>query len=192
MNKTDTISYIAPKHDFMSALPISDGNVTIRTMSLADAEAYATGTDDSLVKRFAHLPLENYTPQIVSGMIEGAIAEGLRDGTLAVLSIADTASDVFIGSLVFFDFTLDDAEIGYWITPEHRGRKVSSRALTLARDIGRALGLKRLRARTVVGNPASTKVLQDAGFEQVGEPESQKVPSGKTEMSVSYRLDLEA
>lgn len=192
MNNIETIYSNSPKRDFMSALPISDGAVTIRTMSIADAEAYANGTDDTLVKRFAHLPLENYTPKIVSNMIEGTIAEGLRDGTLAVLTIADANSDAFLGSLVFFDITPDDAEVGYWVTPEHRGRRTSIRALTLARDISRALGLKRLRARTVVDNPASTKVLLDAGFEQIGDARSQTVPSGKTEMGVNYQLDLEA
>ncbi len=192
MTNLDVTTGTSPDCDFLAALPISDGTVTIRTMSIADAEAYATGTDDALVKRFAHLPLENYTPEIVSNMIEGAIAEGLRDGTLAVLTIADANSDAFLGSLVFFDITPDDAEVGYWVTPEHRGRRISSRALMLARDISRALGLKRLRARTVMDNPASTRVLLDAEFEQIGDARPQIVPSGKSEMGVSYQLDLEA
>jgi ribosomal-protein-alanine N-acetyltransferase len=188
-NLIDTLGGLADR-SFLTVLPISDGVVKIRAMSDADAEAYVAGTNDALVKRFAHLPLEEYTPQIVRNMIQGAIAEGLRDGTLAVLAISSASSDSFLGSLVFFDIKPDDAEIGYWVAPEHRGRKVSGQALTLAIEIARKLGLKRLRARTVQENTASEKVLLNAGFEQVGEARPEIVPSGKTEMGVNYLIEV--
>lgn len=175
---------------FFAVLPISDGVVTIRAMSDTDAEAYATGTTDALVRQFAHLPLAEYTPQIVRDMIQGVIADGLRDGTLAVLTISDASSDSFLGSLVIFDVKPDDAEIGYWVAPEHRGRKVSDRALALAVEMARKLGLRKLRARTVQENPASERVLLNAGFEQVGEAQPEIVPSGKTEMSVNYLIEV--
>ncbi|SIT77879.1 GNAT family N-acetyltransferase [Pontibaca methylaminivorans] len=175
---------------FLAVLPISDGVVTIRAMSDADAEAYATGTTDALVRQFAHLPLTEYTPQIVRDMIQGVIADGLRDGTLAVLTISDASSNSFLGSLVIFDVKPDDAEVGYWVAPEHRGRKVSGRALTLAVEMARKLGLRKLRARTVQENPASERVLLNAGFEQVGDARPEIVPSGKTEMSVNYLVEV--
>ncbi|KAB2693100.1 GNAT family N-acetyltransferase [Brucella intermedia] len=190
MNKRTAKHSECKIRNFLEALPISDGAIAVRVMSHADAEAYASGTDDALVRRFAHLPLEKYTPQVVHDLIQGAIADGLRDGTLAVLTISDASSDSFLGSLVFFDVTSDDAEIGYWVAPEHRGRRVSGRALVLAMEIGRKLGLKKLRARTVQNNPASGKVLLGAGFEQVGNPLPQVAPSGKTEMSVNYLVEL--
>lgn len=188
-NLINTLGGLADR-SFLTVLPISDGVMTIRAMSDADAEAYVAGTNDALVKRFAHLPLEEYTPQIVRNMIQGAIADGLRDGTLAVLAISSASSDSFLGSLVFFDIKPDDAEIGYWVAPEHRGRKVSGRALTLAIEMARKLGLKRLRARTVQENTASEKVLLNAGFEQVGEARPEIVPSGKTEMGVNYLIEV--
>ena len=157
-DQSDNLSGSAYRN-FLAVLPISDGVVTIRAMSDEDAEAYAAGTGDALVRRFAHLPLEKYSPQIVRELIHSVIGAGLRDGTLAVLTIADSSSDSFLGSLVFFDINQDDAEIGYWVAPEHRGRKVSGRALALALQISRILGLKRLRARTVQDNPASERVL---------------------------------
>lgn len=188
-NQNDTHGGLADRN-FLAVLPISDGVVTIRAMSDADAEAYAAGTNDASVKHFAHLPLDEYTPQIVRDMIRGAIADGLRGGTLAVLTISDAPSDLFLGSLVIFDVKPDDAEIGYWVAPEHRGRKVSGRALALAVEMARKLGLKRLRARTVQENPASERVLLNAGFEQVGEARPEIVPSGKTEMSVNYLVEV--
>lgn len=109
---------------------------------------------------------------------------------MAVLAISDAGSDSFLGSLVFFDIKPDDAEIGYWVAPQHRGRRVSGRALTLGMEIARKLGLKRLRARTVQENPASERVLLNAGFEQVGEVRPEIVPSGKIEMSVNYLIKV--
>src|SRR5690606_5893206 len=75
-NQKDTLGGLADRN-FLAVLPISDGVVTIRAMSDADAEAYAAGTNDASVKHFAHLPLDKYTPQIVRDMIRGAIADGL-------------------------------------------------------------------------------------------------------------------
>ncbi|MGG4774444.1 N-acetyltransferase [Alcaligenaceae bacterium 429] len=182
-----------PQHSplsFSSILPCSDGSICIRTMQDSDAEAYAAGTEDASVKRFAHLPLDHYTPEIVRDMIQGVIAEGLQAGFLAVLSIADANNDEFLGSMVFFDITATDAEIGYWVAPNHRGRKVSKHALLLAMEISRQLGLTHLRARTVIDNPASAYVLTTVGFAQQGEPTAETVPSGKTEMSVKYQIAL--
>ncbi len=190
MNKSsDSIGGLAVR-SFHALLPISDGVVRIRAMSDADAEAYAIGTNDALVKQFAHLPLDEYTPQIVRDMIQGVIADGLHDGTLAVLTISDASSDLFLGSLVIFDVKPDDAEVGYWVAPEHRGQKVSGRALKLAVEMAHKLGLKKLRARTVQENPASESVLRNAGFEQVGEARPEVVPSGKTKLSVNYVVEL--
>ena len=191
MVKNDVLGKL-PHRDFLAVLPVSDGIVTIRTMSAEDAEAYAAGTEDALVKRFAHLPLDTYTPQIVRTMIDGVIADGLRDGTLAVLAICDAQSSAFLGSLVFFDITSDDAEIGYWVAPKHRGRRFAVRALTLAVETARALGLRRLRAKTVDDNPPSQKVLLKAGFEQSGGAHPEVLPSGKTRMSVNYLLECKA
>ena len=179
-----------PHHDFLAVLPVSDGIVTIRTMVARDAEAYAAGTEDALVKRFAHLPLDRYTPQIARNLIDGVVADSLRDGTLAVLAISAAQSSQFLGSLVFFDITLDDAEIGYWVAPKHRGRGVAGQTLTLAVDVARALGLRRLRAKTVEENPASQQVLIKAGFEQLGDARPEALPSGETRLSVGYTLEL--
>ncbi|SEI03552.1 Protein N-acetyltransferase, RimJ/RimL family [Rheinheimera pacifica] len=176
--------------DFTTAVPISDGVVTIRLMSDIDADAYAAGADDALVKRFAHLPLEKYTPQVVRNMIRGVIADRLRDRTLAVLTIADASSDSFLGSLVIFDIKKEDAEIGYWVAPTHRGHGVSGRALILSIEIARILGLKKLRARTVRENPASEKSLLKAGFSWVSEAQLEETPSGKIEMSICYCVEL--
>lgn len=176
--------------DFLSVLPVSDGLVTVRPLSDADAQSYAAGTNDAQVRRFAHLPIDKYTPQVVRDMIRGAIADRLRNGTLAVLAIADASTQTFLGSLVIFDIQPEDAEVGYWVGPEHRGRGVSGRALRLSMEVARSVGWKRLRARTVQDNPASERVLLAAGFVQQGEAQPEHTPSGKLEMGVHYSIAI--
>ena len=180
------------KTTLASVLPVSDGVITVRPMEHRDAEAYAIGTEDRDVKQHAHLPLDRYTADIVRDMVDGVLAEGLRDGTLAVLTIADAKSNAFAGSLVLFDLTPSDAEVGYWVAPEHRGRGIAGRAVALAGRIGRELGFSQLRARTALENPPSERVLLAAGFARAGEPDIDTAPSGKSVTTVPYRIDLEA
>lgn len=176
--------------DIRRALPVSDGSIVVRAMVPDDAGAYAAGTNDELVKLFAHLPLDHYTPRIVREMIDGAIEEGLRSGSLGVLAIADSNNDAFLGSLVIFDFTTEDAEIGYWVAAEHRGRGIARSAVFLASGIARSLGLSRLRARTVVENPASERSLLSGGFRRVGEPKEDVAPSGQSVTTLRFVRDL--
>lgn len=185
-----TIDSTTSPEDLRRALPASDGTITVRAMISADAQSYAAGTCDSQVKLYAHLPLDHYTPQIVRDMIDGVIEDSLRNGSLAVLAIADSNSDEFVGSLVLFDITAKDAEVGYWVAPEHRGRGIAGRALALAGGVARLIGLNRLRARTVLGNPASERALLTGGFKQVGSPEPDIAPSGKAVTTLHFVSDL--
>lgn len=73
------------------------------------------------LKRNGHLPLSECTESIVRDQIDGDIAAGLADGSLAVLAIADAGSDEFLGSIVLFNIRSDRAEVGFWLAPWSRG-----------------------------------------------------------------------
>lgn len=176
--------------DFRQALPISDGFLSLRVMQNKDAIPYANGTHDPLVKRFAHLPLDEYTPDIVQNLIHSAIEDGLVNGTLAVLTISNQSTGDFIGSLVFFNIVDNEAEIGYWVAPEHRGNKVSIKALMLAKQLAKKIGLTRLYARTVFDNVPSQKTLINAGFVQIGTVYQDKTPSGTETLNLSFSAVL--
>lgn len=61
------------------------------------------------------------------------------------------------------------ASVGYWIDAELTGRGLASAVLRAAVDLARDdLGLHRLEASTLVHNIASQRVLDHAGFEQIG------------------------
>ena len=45
-------------------LPITFENTRLRPLAELDADAYAAGTKDEAVRRFAHLPEPDYTPAV--------------------------------------------------------------------------------------------------------------------------------
>ncbi|WP_329002657.1 GNAT family N-acetyltransferase [Kribbella sp. NBC_00709] len=163
----------------LGALPCVEGQVRVRTLEYGDAAAYALGSKDESVKRHGHLPISDYTEDIVREQIDGDIAAGLADGSLAVLAIADVGSDEFLGSIVLFNVRADRAEVGFWLAPWGRGRGAARDALAAAARLAARLGLTVLDARTSPDNQASQRTLLSAGYRQVGEPEAVTAPSGE-------------
>lgn len=180
--------------DFPAA-GITDDTVTVRPLADRDAEAFAAGSRDPEVRRFAHLPLSEYTPEIVRDQIRGVIADGVASGQLAVLAIADASDDRFLGSITLFDVDPHEAtaEVGFWLTPQARGLGAAGRAVALLSGWAREhLGVRWLLGRTDVENEASQDVLERCGFEPVGEPEQHQAPSGAMITSLTYRRSIES
>src|SRR5690625_1726819 len=126
-------------------LPLTNSRARIRPLRHADAEVYAAGTEDPLVRQFAHLPEDRYTSASVRAVIDQVAAPALDRGDLALLAIADPRTDAFAGSAVVFDVdeTRGSAEGGLWGHPAHRGQGLSAAALErraglAARKSGRA------------------------------------------------------
>ena len=151
-----------------SLLPFQDGGVRLRRLRPDDASAYAEGTKDGEVRRYGHLPEPEYTPESVREMITREVNPGLERGDLAVLAIAQAASDAFAGSLVLFDVNEHSAEVGFWLHPAHRGKGITAIALRMAARFASHSGLQELTARTLTDNIASQRVLETVGFVQTG------------------------
>src|SRR5690606_29145807 len=173
-------------------LPIGAGDIVVRRLRHEDAEAFALGTEDPAVREYGHLPLSEYTPEIVRDQIDGVIAEGLADGSLAVLAVAEGESDRFLGSLVLFDFRQDRAEVGFWRAKESRGRGAAAKALDAAAALAAKAGLDLLEARTSPRNEASRRVLERAGFRQLGEAIEERTPSGAVVPVLRFERAVEA
>lgn len=173
-------------------LPLTNTRARIRPLRRADAEAYALGTDDPLVRQFAHLPQDRYTPASVRTMIDQVTDPALARGDLAVLTIADPRTDAFAGSAVIFDVdeAAGSAEVGFWIHPAFRGTGMSAAALELSTEFAARSGLAELTARTVPANTASRRVLSRAGFTEE-ETCTSTAPSGQQVETLpsSRRLD---
>ncbi|WP_210418111.1 GNAT family N-acetyltransferase [Ruania zhangjianzhongii] len=181
---------LGPVATVADQLPSREEDVLVRRLGEADAEPFATGTRDEAVREYGHLPLAEYTPQIVREQIDGVIRDGLESDSLAVLAVADADTDVFLGSLVLFDIGDQSAEVGFWLAPQARGRGVAQKTLRVAARLARARGLGELRARTHPENLGSRRALTRAGFTAVGEAREEATPSGARTTVLSFRCRL--
>jgi len=86
-------------------------------------------------------------------------------------AVVDSASGLLVGSVSLhsIDPVQADAEVGYWVVPAVRGRRIAARAVdALVTWSFPALGLDRVALAHAVENPASGRVAERAGFRLEG------------------------
>ena len=91
--------------------------------------------------------------------------------TRLTFSIVDSATDAFIGEvgLHHVDAAARRAEVGYWLSPEARGRGAMQRALRLLLAWAfETLGLERVDWSAVADNAASRATAEAVGFRYEG------------------------
>ena len=114
------------------------------------------------------------------------------DEVNCVILAHDGAYPELVGgiSVIFRD---GDHEIGYWLTPNARGRGYATEAGHAMLGIARyAMGLKRLRASHFLDNPASGNVFAKLGFRRTGEKLLHSVARGAEAPCATLELALEA
>jgi RimJ/RimL family protein N-acetyltransferase len=114
------------------------------------------------------------------------------DGKRAGFAVVDEADGSFLGmaALVTLDLDGRQAEAGYIVAPQARGRGVASRALTLLTDWAFGeLGLERVELRITVENEASIRVAEKCGYEREGVLRSVHFKQGRrNDVAVYARL----
>ena len=156
-----------------------EGAIRVRPHREADLPVLARWLNDEELLVEAGFPERERDETYLREMIGGDFAEHVRTGTAAVLAIADGAADACIGQLMLFHFELDalQAELGFWVAPESRGRgAASSAARVLTRWALTAGGLRRIEARAATDNDASLRALEGAGFVREGVRRSDSHP----------------
>ena len=91
-------------------------------------------------------------------------------GLLAPYVIEDTDAGTILGgaNLRLFDPMRDTVELGYWLFVEARGRGVATRAVRALVEDSHSRGINRVEAHVRLGNVASERVLERAGFGREG------------------------
>lgn len=104
-------------------------------------------------------------------------------------TIATRADHRLIGGIALIRESDGVHELGYWLTPEAWGRGYATEAGRAVLDIARyAMGLRHLRARHHVGNPASGRVLRKLGFVETGRGRTFSLARGGEVASVEMAL----
>ena len=135
--------------------------------------AFEWGDEADLAEAFTDPAVATWNP----GPAEGALAF-MRErnewsaGTHASWAVTETAagpagSGRLLGSVSLHKIDRDqgDAEVGYWVAPWARGRRLGAAAAAAAAAYGfERLGLHRVYLFHAVENPASCAVARRAGF----------------------------
>jgi RimJ/RimL family protein N-acetyltransferase len=154
------------------ALPdaeLTDGVVTLRPVRPEDEDALLDERLDRQAQRWA-TSTRLWTASDVRAFVAAAPAFWLA-GTEARFAIVDAAGGVCAGSIGLRVSVpaFRVAELGYGLRPGFRGRGLTTRAVRLVADWAFSeAGIARLEIGTAVGNVASQRVAERAGFRREG------------------------
>lgn len=144
---------------------LTDGAVTLRAWTTADAEAIFAACQDPVLQRSIPVPVP-YLAEHARGFIENFAPQqwSSRQGAPFAAVDADTGRLLAAPSLKAVDSDRKVAEVGYWVAPWARGQKVAQRAVRLMCDWAFAeLGLLRLEFFIEPANVASCVVAERLG-----------------------------
>ena len=173
----------------MEAVP-SDGTIRLEPLGAQHLDGLGALGHDFDVQRYTYVP---------SPWVEGfertwleRYEQGYEDGTRAGFAIVDEADGAFLGlaALVRIDREGCEAEAGYIVAPQARGRGIAARALRLLTDWAvEELELERVELRITADNFASIRVAERAGFVREGVLRSVHFKQGlRTDLAVYSRL----
>ena len=104
----------------------------------------------------------------------------VASGQLVPLVIGEVQTGEILGGGTFRHLDSKGAiiEIGYWLYPDARGRGVATKTARALAQHAFGLGIRRVVAHVKVGNNASDRVLERAGFTREGVSRSTPTADG--------------
>jgi RimJ/RimL family protein N-acetyltransferase len=149
---------------------LSDGVIRLEPLTArAHAAEMLELTKDPDVLRFTRVPAGADAAFAETWI--GRYERGWEDGSRAGFAILDAAGGSFLGfaAAVALDLDALEAELGYMVAPQARGRGIAGRAVDLmTRWCFDELGLERLELRIDPLNTGSTKVAERSGYRLEG------------------------
>lgn len=143
-------------------LETAAAGLKLRPIRETDLEDLVASCQDEAVQRWTTVP-GPYTRATGEAWLAES-AQRWDRGTSAMFVLAD-ADDRFSGAVELGLRAPGEAEIGYYCSPWARGRGWMTAAVRRLCELGfEELGLERIDWRAVVGNEASRRVAEKAGF----------------------------
>ena len=141
--------------------------LVLRPWRRDDAPALFEAAQDPEIARWVTIP-QPYGRADSDAFIDSAETMW-RDGTGAPFVIVDAGTEQLLGAVTRFGPDGHQATFGLWLTPQARGRGVGTRALRAVADWTFATTAAfRLDAYIMVGNDASMRMTERAGFQREG------------------------
>jgi RimJ/RimL family protein N-acetyltransferase len=134
----------------------------------SDVDAIAPVFRDPAIGGEAGLP--PWDAETLRTVMREQLPEMIARGLMSPYVIVEAETGRLLGGLSIhhFDPLRDSIELGYWLLVDARGRGVATRAVRAAAEHAFANGIDRVEAHVRVGNAASERVLERAGFVREG------------------------
>ncbi|MGB5866088.1 MAG: GNAT family protein [Sulfitobacter sp.] len=127
-------------------------------------------------------------PGVIEGFIERAMTP-TRDEDVWVIDGGMDQGEEVMGVISLMRLDRNQSEIGYWVAPPFWNTHVASDAVQ-ALVTGNPLASTTIFASVFHDNPASAKVLTNAGFAYLGDAETFCLARGATVPTWTYSLKL--
>ena len=157
---------------------IRAGEVILRYPSFDDVDAILPAFRDPELREAGNLPAFDREGLVASIHELPMLAER---GRLLALAALDARSGEVVGggTLHHLDSERRIVEIGYFVLPHARRRGIATTIARLLSQHAFSLGIERVAAYVNVGNTASERVLERAGFTLEGVVRSMPKPDGR-------------
>jgi RimJ/RimL family protein N-acetyltransferase len=147
--------------------PLADDRVSLRLFEAADAEPILRACQDPDIARWTTIP-QPYQLEDAQSFIEET-QQAWVDGRDPTFVVVERASGELVGAIGLRRERPDVWEVGYWIAAGARGRGIATAALRLiSRWAIDELGAQRIGLLVYVGNDASARVAEKAGYRREG------------------------
>ena len=164
---------------------IQHEGLLFRLPRVEDVDAVAPAFQDEAVGGAANMP--RLTPAELRRQVR-EFSSVLEDGVMIPLLVVADGEIQGGGTLHHFDWEHGQAEIGYWLFTDARGRGTATKTARFLAEYGFSLGLERIEARVFAGNDASERVLERAGFTREGVIRSMPMRAGGRADQTLYSL----
>ena len=154
-------------------------DVRLRPLRRLDADPIAATFADTQVRHWLSMPNDDLVGRATSYIARKRHVDLTTHGSWWV--ICPPGRDDFRGVIGLQNFADGNAEVGYWLASEARGRGLTRAALDTVRNYAfmspatGGLGLRRLHLGVAEGNITSEKVAVRAGFVQYGRAHAAEV-----------------
>jgi RimJ/RimL family protein N-acetyltransferase len=168
----------APTHLSVPAEGLRAGELILRFPSEDDVDAILPAFTDPELRDAGNLPAFDRDGLLAS--IEDLPLLAAQGRLLALAAVDATSGEVIGGgTLHHLDFERGIVEIGYFVLPEARGRGLATTIARVLAEHAFSLGVERVAAYVNVGNTASERVVERAGFTREGVARSMPKPDGR-------------
>jgi RimJ/RimL family protein N-acetyltransferase len=138
--------------------------LTLRPFTTADIPWVYEVSLDPALRHFVQVP-SPYRLEDAAFFVEQVAVAGWDNGQRAEFVAEDAATGTPLGRVGLGLYEAGSAEVGYWVDPRGRNRGVATSAVrAVCRWAFTSLGVELIEWRCEVGNTASRRVAEKAGF----------------------------